>query len=95
MSDAEAIWAKAQAAFGHGNVADAVTIAATGKTKIDALAASMKLDLAEAAAMTDIALAADRCFVNGDQSAKVASSEFDGAKNVDPVSAVEKSRMRS
>jgi hypothetical protein len=53
LSDAESIWAKAQATLGQGNIEDAVTIAKTAKTKIDALAASMKLDLTEPAAVRD------------------------------------------
>jgi hypothetical protein len=53
LSDAIALWAKAQASFGGGDLNDAVTIAKTVKTKLDALAASFKLDLSRPAAVQD------------------------------------------
>jgi hypothetical protein len=53
LSDAEASWTKAEDAHTQGNLEQAVTIAKTVQTKLAAVAASMKLNLAEPAAVTD------------------------------------------
>jgi len=45
VSDVSSLWSKAQAAFASGNLAEAVSTAKDVKTKIDALAASLKLEL--------------------------------------------------
>ena len=50
LSDAAALWSKAQAAFAAGNLDEAVSTATDVKAKIDALATSLKLDLGAMAA---------------------------------------------
>jgi hypothetical protein len=50
LTDAESLWSKAQAAFAAGNLEEAVGTAKDVKTKTDALAASVKLDLSASAA---------------------------------------------
>jgi len=46
VADASALWSKAQAAFAAGNMNEAVTTAADVKAKLQAVAATLKLDLA-------------------------------------------------
>jgi hypothetical protein len=55
LSDAQSLWAKAQDASAKSDLEGAVTIAKVVKSKLDALAASMKLDLAQPAAVRDTA----------------------------------------
>jgi hypothetical protein len=53
LTDATALWSKAKAAFAGGNLDEAVTMAKTVKNKLDGLAASLKLDFKEPAAVQD------------------------------------------
>ena len=50
LSDASALWSKAQGAFAAGNLDEAVSTASDVKAKVDALATSLKLDLGAMAA---------------------------------------------
>lgn len=50
LSDAQSLWSKAQAAFGNGNMDEAVSAAKDVKSKLDAVAMSLKLDLSAPAA---------------------------------------------
>lgn len=53
LSEAETLWTKAQDEQSQGDLEQAVTIAKTVQSKLGAVAASMKLNLAEPAAVTD------------------------------------------
>jgi hypothetical protein len=46
LADAMSLWSKAQAAFAGGNMDEAVNTAQNVKSKVDAVAAALKLDLA-------------------------------------------------
>jgi hypothetical protein len=45
IGDAQSLWSKAQAAFAAGNLSEAVTTAKEVKTRVEATAAALKLDL--------------------------------------------------
>ena len=48
MGDATSLWSKAQGAFGNGNLDEAVKAAKAAKARLDALAATLKVDSAGA-----------------------------------------------
>jgi hypothetical protein len=50
LGDAASAWSKAQGAFGNGNMSEAVMAAKDAKTKLDGLAAMLKMDAAAAPA---------------------------------------------
>ncbi|MGO9990036.1 MAG: hypothetical protein ACLQAR_01650 [Steroidobacteraceae bacterium] len=50
LSGAESLWSKAQGAFGNGNMEEAVMAAKDVKSKLDALATGLKVDLPAPAA---------------------------------------------
>ncbi|HEX3398330.1 MAG TPA: hypothetical protein VHS76_16615 [Steroidobacteraceae bacterium] len=50
LSDAMSLWSKAQAAFASGNMEEAVNTAQDVKSRVDAMAAMLKLDLAASTA---------------------------------------------
>jgi len=50
LSDDSSLWSKAQAAFAAGNLDEAVTTAKDLKTKLDGLAATLKMDVSAPAA---------------------------------------------
>jgi hypothetical protein len=50
LSDAMSLWSKAQAAFAGGNMEEAVSTAQSVKTKVESVAAAVKLDLSAAVA---------------------------------------------
>jgi hypothetical protein len=53
LGNVTAVWSKAQGAFSAGSLPEAVTTAKSAKTSLDALAASMKLDFKQPAAVRD------------------------------------------
>ncbi|MGO9935776.1 MAG: hypothetical protein ACLPV8_28755 [Steroidobacteraceae bacterium] len=50
LADAASLWSKAQAAFAAGNMSEAVATATDVKSKLEAVAATLKLDLGAASA---------------------------------------------
>jgi hypothetical protein len=50
LSDASSLWSKAQAAFAGGNMEEAVNTAESVRAKVEAVAATLKLDLSAPAA---------------------------------------------
>ncbi len=58
LGDATSLWSKAQGAFGNGNLDEAVATAKDVKAKLEALAASLKMDLSAPAATAAAAPAA-------------------------------------
>jgi hypothetical protein len=50
LSDAMSLWSKAQAAFAGGNMEEAVSTAQSVKTKVESVAAAIKLELSAAVA---------------------------------------------
>jgi hypothetical protein len=53
LADATSLWSKSQAAFAGGRLDEAVATGNSVKTKLEALAASMKLDFKQPAAVRD------------------------------------------
>jgi hypothetical protein len=53
LIDANLVWSKAQAAFAAGDLEGAVSTGSAAKTKFESLAASMKLDFTQPAAVQD------------------------------------------
>ena len=64
LSDATSLWSKAQGAFGNGNMDEAVAAAKEVKSKLDAVASGLKMDLpAPAAAPSRYLFGMRRCDV--------------------------------
>jgi hypothetical protein len=56
LNDATSVWSSAQAAFAGGRLEEAVAIGNSAKTKLEALAKSMRLDFTQPAAVQDTSL---------------------------------------
>jgi hypothetical protein len=56
LADATSVWSGAQAAFAAGRLDEAVAIGKSAKTKLEALAKSMRLDFTQPAAVQDTSL---------------------------------------